>query len=412
MAKSKSGKLTPKEELDLLRRGTVEITTEEELLEKLKKSRQTGKPLRVKLGVDPSSPDIHLGHTVVLRKLRQFQDLGHKAVLIIGDGTALIGDPSGQNKTRPQLTPDEVAQNARTYFDQVSTVLDMGSVEIKYNGEWLKSLTFEEILTLAAKVTVARIMERDDFTKRWAAHTPIHLHELLYPVLQGYDSVVVRADVELGGTDQTFNLLMGRQMQRDAGARPQVTITMPILVGLDGTEKMSKSKGNYIGVTDEAREMYGKIMSIPDALMENYFKLLTPVPEADYRRELADGHPREVKARLALRIVEQFHTAALAATAAEHFDRVFRDREVPDEMPEITLSADQVEDGKIWIVKLILAAGFASSSSDARRLISQGAVSIDAEKITNSSTDVTVRTGQVLKVGKRRFGRIAADYVR
>ncbi len=412
MVKDKSDKLTPKEALDLLRRGTAEITTEEGLLEKLTQSRQTGKPLRVKLGVDPSSPDIHVGHTVVLRKLRQFQDLGHTAVLIIGDGTALIGDPSGQNKTRPPLTPEEVAHNAQTYFDQVSSVLDMESAEIVYNGKWLKSLTFEEMLKLAAKVTVARIMERDDFTKRWAAHTPIHMHELLYPILQGYDSVVVRADVELGGTDQTFNLLMGRQMQRDAGAKPQATITMPILVGLDGTEKMSKSMGNYIGVTDEADQMYGKVMSIPDALMENYFELLTSVPEADYQKELADGHPRDVKARLALTIVEQFHTAAEARAAGEHFDKVFRDREAPDEMPEITLSADQVEDGKIWIVKLVTAAGFASSSSDARRLISQGAVSIDEEKITDSSTQVTLRTGQVLKVGKRRFGRIAADFVR
>ena len=397
---------TPEEELELLRRGAVDITTEDDLLKKLRKSRETGRPLRVKLGVDPTSPDIHLGHTVVLRKLRQFQDLGHQAVLIIGDYTALVGDPSGQNKTRPSVSAEEIEEHAHTYFEQVGSILDVESAEIVRNGDWFRDLTFRRLLELASKVTVARIMERDDFARRWQEHQPIAMHELLYPLMQGYDSIMVRSDVEIGGTDQTFNLLMGRQMQRDADQQAQVTLTLPILVGLDGTEKMSKSKGNYIGVTDAPDEMYGKVMSIPDDLMENYFELLTSTPVPEYRRKIYSEHPRDVKAELAEAIVTDFHHAGAARAAAENFDRIFRENELPEEMPEIIIPAESLENGRIWLVGLVCKAGFASSSSEARRLISQGAVSLDADRTTDTGADVEVREGQVLRVGKRRFGRI------
>lgn len=396
----------PEKQLELLSRGTVDITVEEEFLGKLKRSRESGKPLRVKLGVDPTSPDIHLGHTVVLRKLRQFQDLGHKAVLIIGDYTALVGDPSDQNKTRPSVSEEEVRHNAQTYFEQVSAVLDVEAAEIVYNGDWFKGLAFAEVLKLASKVTVARIMERDDFAKRWGAHQPISLHELLYPVMQGYDSIMVRADVEVGGTDQTFNLLMGRQLQRDSGQEAQVTITMPLLVGLDGTEKMSKSKGNYIGVTEAAAEMYGKLMSIPDALMGNYFELLTEVPEVEYREAIESGHPRETKALLASTIVGGFRGEKAAAEAAAEFDRVFREGKLPDDVPEIVIDAAEMEDGRVWIVRLVTVAGFASSNGEARRLVSQGAVTLDGERVSDCDQHVDIKDGRILKVGKRRFGRI------
>ncbi len=398
--------LPVQEQLTVLRRGVVDITTEEDLLARLSGAQQTGRPLRVKLGVDPTSPDIHLGHTVVLRKLRQFQDLGHTAVLIIGDYTALVGDPSGQNKTRPAVSRREIEDNARTYFEQVSGILDMERAEIVRNSEWFRELSFARLLELASKVTVARIMERDDFQQRWSRHQPIGMHELLYPVMQGYDSIMISSDVELGGTDQTFNLLMGRQMQRDEGQQPQVALTMPILVGLDGVEKMSKSKGNYIGVTDSPDEMYGKIMSIGDDLMENYFELLTSVEQTRYRGKLDFDHPRNVKAELASLIVAQFHGQEAAARAAERFDRVFREREQPLDMPEITICPGMLEDGMIWLVRLVTEAGFAASSSQARRLIREGAVSLDDQRMLDADAHVAVSDGQVLKVGKRRFARI------
>ena len=404
--KKKPGRLAPEDQLQLLKRGAVEITSEEELLAKLTRSAATGEPLRVKLGVDPTTADIHLGHTVVLRKLRQFQDLGHKAVLIIGDYTALVGDPSGVNKTRPILTEDQVQANAKTYLDQVDGIIDVSAAEIVRNGDWLRSLTFKQVIELASKMTVARMMERDDFAKRWAAHQPISVHELLYPLMQGYDSLMVRADVELGGTDQTFNLLVGRQLQRDQGLPAQVTLTMPLLVGLDGKDKMSKSKGNYIGVSEEPKEMYGKVMSIPDNLMENYFELLTDMAPSDYRALLSSGNPRDAKAALASRIVTAFHTAQAARTAAEEFDRVFARRELPEDMPEVRLSPAMLEDGRIWIVQLIVHAGFAPSRSEARRLVVQGAVTVDDNRIDDPAAKVPLAGSHVLKVGKRRFGRI------
>jgi tyrosyl-tRNA synthetase len=342
---------------------------------------------------------------VVLRKLRQFQDLGHQAVLIIGDGTALVGDPSGANKTRPQLTEEEVNANAQTYFDQVRTILDLETIEIVRNGDWLKTLTFTQMIQLAAKTTVARIMERDDFAKRWAAHQPISLHELMYPLLQAYDSLMVRADVELGGTDQTFNLLMGRQLQRDMNLEPQVTFTLPILVGLDGVEKMSKSKGNYIGVTESPKEMFGKVMSVQDAVMANYFELLTSVPREEYER-LVKGNPRNAKVELGKRIVAEFHGADAAKAAAEEFERVFSRHELPTDIGEIRIERSALADGRIWIVALIAAAGFAASNAEARRLVAQGAVTLDDTRIEDATAQVEIRGGEVLKVGKRRFGRI------
>ena len=403
--KPKRQALAPKEQLEALRRGAHEITLEEDLLRKLERSSKTGTPLRVKLGVDPTSPDIHLGHTVVLRKLRQFQDLGHQAVLIIGDGTAMVGDPSGANKTRPQLSEEEIAVNAQTYFEQVRAILDFETIEIVRNGDWLKTLTFAQMIQLAAKTTVARIMERDDFSKRWAAHQPISLHELMYPLLQGYDSLMVRADVELGGTDQTFNLLMGRQLQRDMNLEPQVAFTLPILVGLDGVEKMSKSKGNYIGVTESPKEMFGKVMSVPDAIMPNYFELLTSVPREEYERLIKDK-PRDAKVELGRRIVANFHGEEAAQAAAAEFERIFSRKELPTDIPEVRIERAALADGRIWIVALIAGAGFAPSNAEARRLVAQGAVTIDDVRIEDPTAQVALHGGEVLKVGKRRFGRI------
>ncbi len=388
-----------------LARGAEAVYTQKELQTRLTTAAGTGRQLRVKLGLDPTAPDIHLGHTVVLRKMRQFQDLGHKAVMIIGDYTARIGDPTGQNKTRPVLEPGQIDANARTYFEQAGKVLDTSpeKFEVRYNGEWLASLRLADIVGLAGQMTVARMMERDTFEKRYKAGQPIGVHEFLYPLMQGYDSVCIEADVELGGTDQTFNNLIGRQLQENAGKKPQIVLTMPILVGLDGTEKMSKSKGNYIGVTDEPNDMFGKVMSIPDTLMANYFTLLTDLP-ARQIDELVDPdktHPKQAKVQLGKLIVTQYHSPQAAEAAAGEFDRVFAQRNVPADMAEIRVPAAQM-----GIVDLVVTAGFAKSKGEARRLISQNAVSIAEEKITDPNAEVTLESGQVLKVGKRRFGRI------
>jgi len=305
------------EQLEVIKRAVVQIFPENELVEKLKKSEKSGTPLRIKLGIDPTAPDIHLGHTVVIRKLRQFQDMGHTGVLIIGDYTALIGDPSGREKTRPQLTSDEIEKNAKTYLEQVGRILDMEKVEIVRNGEWFKEFSFRDVLKLVSKMTVARMLERDDFSKRFKSETPVGLHEFIYPLMQGFDSVMVKADVELGGTDQTFNLTVGRDLQRDNGEEPQVAITLPILVGTDGTLKMSKSYGNYIAVEDSPKEMYGKVMSIPDGIMRNYFELLTDVPLAEVGELLKDtAHPMEAKKRLAREIVAGYYGADAAEEEA------------------------------------------------------------------------------------------------
>ena len=396
-------------DLATLERGVVEIYSRDELAGRLAESYTTGRPLRVKLGLDPTAPDIHLGHTVVLRKMRQFQDMGHKAVLIVGDYTARVGDPSEQNKTRPVLSPAEIEANAATYFEQAGKLLDLAEerIEIRRNSEWLAQLSFAEVITLAGKMTVARMLERDTFELRHKAGDPIGIHEFLYPLMQGYDSMMIAADVELGGTDQTFNNLVGRDLQRGAGQKPQVVVIMPILVGLDGTEKMSKSKGNYIGVTDQPADMFGKVMSISDRLMDNYFELLTTV-RAEERRELTGGkvHPREAKARLARTIVEQFHSAEAAEQAAAEFDRVFANKELPSEVPEVTIEKSELADGGIWIARLITLCKFAASSSEAMRLVRQGGVSIDERGVSDAKGKVTFEDGAVLKVGKRRFARL------
>ncbi|MBI5779395.1 MAG: tyrosine--tRNA ligase [Planctomycetes bacterium] len=389
-------------QLETIKRGAVEIHSEEELIRKLKANR----PLRIKLGVDPTAPDIHLGHTVVLQKLRQFQELGHQAVLIIGDFTALIGDPSGREKTRPQLSAEEIERNAQTYLAQVGKVLDNKRLEIVHNGDWLAKLTMENIIRLAAQVTVARFIEREDFRNRLKAGTPIGLHEFLYPLLQGQDSVAVRADVELGGTDQIFNLLVGRDLQRSADMTPQVVLTMPLLVGLDGEQKMSKSYGNHIGLNEPASEMYGKAMSLADKLMETYFTLLTSIPAKEVK-ELLNGHPKEAKVRLAKEIVTQYHGQAEADKSAERFESVFSRKESPDEMAQLKVDTSMFKDGKVYLPKLINLSGAVKSSSEAKRLITQGGVTIDGQKITDPDAEISVKTGQVLKIGKKnRFYRI------
>lgn len=380
---------------------------EEELVEKLKKSIAENRPLRVKLGVDPTAPDIHLGHTVQLRKLQNFVELGHTGVLIIGNYTALVGDPSGVKTTRPQLTIEEVERNATTYLAQVSKVLDMEHVEVARNGDWFGRMTFQEVLKLAAKVTVARTLERDDFAERTKAGTPIYMHEMLYPLMQGYDSVMVRADIEIGGTDQTFNLLVGRDLQRDQGAAPQVILTMPIIEGIDGTLKMSKSLGNYIGLTDAPAEMYGKVMSIPDVLMRKYYELLTSVAMEEVEKLLSSAtHPREAKVRLAKEIVKTYYNEASALAAAEEFDRVFAQGALPDDVPETPLAKEKLTEGKMWVVKLVAELGLAKTNGEARRLVEQGGVYLDGRRMNNVEAEVPVKNGMIVQVGRRKFARV------
>jgi tyrosyl-tRNA synthetase len=393
------------EQIQSLRRGTVEIFTEAELAQKLTEAAKTGSQLRIKLGLDPTSPDIHLGHTVVLRKMRQFQDLGHKAILIIGDYTARIGDPTGQNSTRPILSPEQIEQNAKTYFEQASRILDTSDekLETRYNGEWLAKLTLMELIQIAAQKTVAQMLQRDTFKKRLQADVDVYTHEFLYPLMQGYDSVMIESDVELGGTDQTFNNLVGRDIQKGYAQQPQIVITMPILVGLDGREKMSKSKGNYIGVTDEPNDMFGKIMSISDDMMENYFTLLTDLP-TNRIAELVDAgktHPKQAKVLLGKTIVAQFYDEELADAAAAEFDKVFARGQLPDDIPEIEMSAQPIAAGK-----LLLACNLVSSGGEAKRMIKQSAVSIDGKKLNDPNAEINPKDGTVVRVGKRKFARL------
>ena len=392
----------------LLSRGCEALYTPQELAQRLRSAAESGRALRVKLGMDPTAPDIHVGHSVVLGKMRQFQDLGHKAVLIIGDYTARIGDPSGESTTRPMLSTEQIEANAQTYFQQAGKILDTSEarLEIRHNSEWLEKLSFAEVLRLAAQMTVARMMERDTFEKRFQAGVPIGVHEFLYPLMQGYDSVCVEADVELGGSDQTYNNLVGRDMQARAGLPPQIVLIMPLLVGLDGAEKMSKSKGNTIGITDEPKDMFGKVMSIPDTLMANYFTLLTDLPSAqmDVLLDPAQTHPRQAKAELAGTIVTRYHGPEAAEAAAAEFDRVFAEGQLPSDMPDLAVAG-----GSVSIVALVVSAGFAKSKSDARRLVRQNAVSIDGRKVTDVEAEVQPATGQVLRVGRRRFARIVVS---
>jgi tyrosyl-tRNA synthetase len=393
------------EQIEALRRGTVEIFTEAELAQKLAEAAKAGRPLRVKLGLDPTSPDIHLGHTVVLRKMRQFQDLGHKAVLIIGDYTARIGDPTGQNTTRPILSGEQIEANATTYFDQAGKILDTSpeKLEVRHNSEWLAKLTLMELIQIAAKKTVAQMLQRDTFKNRLQAGVDVYTHEFLYPLMQGYDSVMIRSDVELGGTDQTFNNLVGRDIQKGYGQPPQVVITMPILVGLDGTEKMSKSKGNYIGVTDEPNDMFGKVMSISDEMMSNYFTLLTDL-SAEKTAELVNAqktHPKEAKVLLGKTIVGQFYGQAAADAAAAQFDKVFARGQLPDEMPQFILPAEAIS-----VKQLLLACKLVETGGEAKRMCAQSAVSIDGNKIADPNAQITPAAGMTIQVGKRKFARL------
>ncbi len=396
---------TQPEQLQLLLRGCENVYSVDELRDRLAASAQADRPMRIKLGLDPTAPDIHLGHTVVLRKMRQFQDMGHKAVLIIGDYTARIGDPSGVNKTRPILTGEQIDANAKTYFEQAGKILDTSEekLEIRYNSEWLEGLSFAELIQIAAKKTVAQMLQRDSFKNRLDAGEDVFLHEMLYPIMQGYDSVCIESDVELGGTDQTFNNLVGRDLQKASGQKPQIVLVKPILVGLDGVQKMSKSKSNYIGVTDEPNDMFGKVMSIPDSLMENYFTLLTDLPQDQIATltDPAQTHPKQAKVQLGKMIVAQYYHAEAGDAAAVEFDRVFKQHDVPTDMPQIELPA-----AAIGIVELICTAGFADSRGAAKRLVKQGGVSIDGEKIASPDAEVEPADGLILKVGKRKFGQL------
>jgi tyrosyl-tRNA synthetase len=397
---------TAAEQFEALRRGTVEVLLEQDLKKKL----ATGRPLRVKAGFDPTAPDLHLGHTVLLTKLRQFQELGHEAVFLIGDFTGMIGDPTGKSATRKPLTRDEVIENAKTYEQQIFKVLDPERTLVLFNSSWMGEMSAADLIQLAARHTVARMLERDDFSKRYGSGQPIAIHEFLYPLIQGYDSVALRADVELGGTDQKFNLLVGRQLQEAYGQEPQVVITMPLLEGLDGVQKMSKSLGNYVGIDEPPTEMFGKLMSVSDTLMWRYFELLsleTGAAELARQRasaETGETNPRDVKTRLAQELVRRYHGAAAARSALEDFERRFRQREAPEEMPAVTVEA---AGGKLLIGNLLKAADLASSTSEAIRMIRQGAVRVDGERMDDTHREIPAGSTHVYQVGKRKFARVS-----
>jgi tyrosyl-tRNA synthetase len=407
--------LTPEQEreverqLRVIRRGAAEIVPEEDLVAKLRRSVATGQPLRIKLGMDPTAPDIHLGHTVVLQKIRQMQDLGHIAHLVIGNFTGQIGDPTDKSETRRQLSPEEVEANARTYVAQIFKVLDPNKTEIVYNADWLAPLNFAEVIRLASTLTVARMLEREDFQKRFRENRPIHIHEFFYPLMQAYDSVHLQTDIELGGTDQKFNLLMGRTLQREFGQEQQVALMMPLLEGLDGVHKMSKSLGNYIGVDEDPHTMFGKAMSIPDELMLRYFELVSEVPVEELEKiriGLADGslHPRDAKMRLARELVRRFHSEVASEEAVQRWQTVFQAGAVPDDVPEVTVTP-----GSKWIVQALVDLGLAASKSEARRAVEQGGVRVDGEKWTDVNGDVELRDGLTIQVGKRRFVRCRTE---
>ena len=400
-------------QLELLLSGAADVIPEEDLERKLERSLDERTPLRVKLGIDPSAPDLHLGHAVVLRTLRRFQDLGHTAVLIVGDFTGRVGDPSGQSETRPMLDESQLEENARTYLDQVGKVLALDRAEIRRNSEWLAGLTFSDVAALAATQTVARLLEREDFRERYESQRPISLVEFLYPLMQGYDSVAVRADVEMGGTDQRFNLLVGRDIQRAHGQEPQVAFTMPLLVGTDGERKMSKSLGNHIGLTEPPEEQFGKAMSIPDEVMPTWLRLCTDLEPEELQgieRGLADRtlRPGETKRRLAGEIVRLYHGEEAASAAEQQFDRVFREHAIPDDVPVRPLPEDALEGGAVYLPKLLVAMDLAASNSEARRLIEQGGVRIDGEVVTDPNGELhgDDLRGRVIQVGRRRFVRV------
>lgn len=399
------------EQMRIITSGTAKIVPEADLKKKLEK----GEPLNIKLGVDPTSPDLHLGHAVPLRKMRQFQDLGHRVTLIIGNGTATIGDPSGKNTTRPQLSQEQVEANAETYVAQAMKILDPEKTTIVHNGDWMFPMGLKELLAVASKFTVARILERDDFTKRYQSQTPIALHEFLYPVMQAYDSVMINADVEMGGTDQLFNLLAGRELMEKMGMEPQVALTMPLLEGTDGVRKMSKSYGNYIGLTDAPADMFGKTMSIPDEMIAKYYRLASSksLDEVEaIEASLADGtgDPYQLKRALARDLITTYHSAEDAVAAEAEFDRVFRENQLPEDIAEVSLDLTPGEDGTVYLAGLLKDAGLAPSAGEARRLIDGGGVKIDGEAVAPKSYSIDpacLKSGVVLQVGKRKFARLA-----
>ena len=401
-----------RDQLKAIKAGIEEVLPEEDLVKKLERSVATGKPLRVKMGFDPSAPDIHLGHTVGLRKLRVFQDLGHFVVLIVGDYTGMVGDPSERSTTRPRLSLKEVQENAQTYLEQFFKIVDESKSEVRRNGEWFSKMNFMEIMAVASRITVARMLERDDFQKRYREGKPISIHEFFYPLMQGYDSVVVEADVEVGGTDQKFNLLIGRDMQEHHGQEAQVIVTVPILEGTDGVQRMSKSTGNYIGVDEPPREMFGKVMSIPDELIARYFELVTDVPERELKAiqsRLSDGNtnPRDIKVQLAQHLIRMYHSAEQATEAAEEFRRVFKQGEAPDDIPEFRVKA---EGSGVPIIRALVEASLVNSNSEARRMIRQRAVRVDGERVEDETLVLETRTDAYrLQVGKRAWAKVLTD---
>ena len=406
--------MNPEEQLKIIKRGVSELITEEELLRKLRRSQETGKPLKIKAGFDPTAPDLHVGSAVVIRKMKHFQSLGHEIIFLIGDFTGMIGDPSGKTATRRQLSREEVDENAKTYERQIFKILDPEKTRVVFNSEWCSGMKFEDVIGLTSRYTVARLLERDDFATRMANNLPISVLELLYPLVQGYDSVALEADVELGGTDQTFNLLVGRTLQREYGQEPQVIITMPLLEGTDGIQKMSKSIGNHIGISEPPEEIYGKTMSIADEFIWKYFDLATEVPTDQIEKIKArfrsgDMHPKEAKQRLAREIVTLYHSEEKALEAEKRFEKVFAKKELPDDMPCLSIKQADMSDGKVWVVKLLVQSGFAHSNGEARRLIQQGGVRINQEEVTLDNCDVSVKNGDVLQAGKRRFAELIVE---
>jgi len=395
-----------------IKRGVVEIVPEVELEQKLLKSIITKTPLKVKLGIDPTAPDIHLGHTVVLQKLKAFQELGHQVQLVIGDFTGRIGDPTGRSEARKQLTTEQVTYNAETYLQQVEKIIDKGKINLSFNSAWLAPLNFEQIIRLAGQITVARMLEREDFHKRYISQQPISVHEFFYPLMQGYDSVALESDIELGGTDQKFNLLMGRTLQKEFGQQPQIAIMTPLLEGLDGVKKMSKSLGNYIGIDEDPKDIYGKAMSIPDELMLKYFELVTDV-SLDELAELKQGldngsiHPRDAKMKLAFNLVEKYYDNQSAVEAQEHFKSVFQNNQLPSDIEIKAVPADILDnEGRVWIAKLIHELGLVGSSGEGKRMVTQGAVKINEEKIDDVNMMVTPKSDMIIQVGKRKFAKI------
>lgn len=395
--------MDPQKQLELIKSGTAGVISEEELVEKLALSSQKKRPLRVKAGFDPTAPDLHLGHTVLIRKLKHFQDLGHHVLLLIGDFTGMIGDPTGKSETRKPLTKEDVKRNAETYTSQVFKILDRDKTEVVFNSSWMERLTSSDLVSLMSKYTVARMLERDDFKKRHNEGRPIAIHEFLYPLIQGYDSVVLKADVELGGTDQLFNLLVGRELQKEFGQAPQAVITMPLLEGTDGVQKMSKSLGNYIGITEPPKEIFGKVMSISDTLMLKYYELLSSVAK-ERLDAVKNGlvHPKEAKEALAFELTERFHGRAEAEKALKGFSSLFSKKEVPDDIEEAAVKTDA---DKIWLPKLLVAVGLANSTSAGVRLIEQGGVKVDGEKVTDAKKELSAGKSYLIQAGKRFFKR-------